>query len=68
MYTNYLIFYGNLWYNLNTDPEHLYILREPPLAIFAQLKPIPFLKEIFWVTKNKCVKSIYILKISLAKE
>ena len=38
MHTNYVIFYGNLSYNLNTDLEH--ISREPPLAAFTQLKPI----------------------------
>ena len=50
MHTNYLIFYGNvLWYGLNTDSEKLNISREPPVATFIQLKPIPFLlsKEIF---------------------
>ena len=43
MHINYEIFYGNLCYDLNTDLEHLYILREPPLAAFTQLKPITFL-------------------------
>ena len=42
MHTNYVIFYGNLCDNLNTDSEP-YILREPPLAAFTQLKPIAFL-------------------------
>ena len=44
--------------------------REPPIAAFTQLKPIPFLlKETTWITKNKCVKSIYIfLESLLAKE
>ena len=56
MHTNYLIFYGNLlWYDLNTDSEKLYISREPPVAIFTQLKPIRFLlsKETFYITKIK---------------
>ena len=47
MHINYAIFYGYLCYDLNIDPEHLYILKEPPLAAFSQLKPIIFLfKEI----------------------
>ena len=43
MHTNYVIFYGYLCYDLNIDSEHLYILKEPPLAAFSQLKPIIFL-------------------------
>ena len=46
MCTIYVIFYGNPFYNLNTDSEHLHILREPPLASFTQLKPINFLLRI----------------------
>ena len=46
MYTNYLIFYDNLlWYELNTDSEKLYISREPTVATFTQLKPIPSSKS-----------------------
>ena len=52
MHTNNLIFYGNLCYVLNTDSEHLNVLREPILAAFTQLKPVPFLLRI---TKNKYV-------------
>ena len=45
MHTNYVILYDNLCYDWNTDSGHLYIyiLREPPLALFIQLKPITFL-------------------------
>ena len=43
MHTSYLIFYGYLCYDLNTDSEHLHILREPPLAAFTHLKHITFL-------------------------
>ena len=43
MHTDYVIFYGYLCYDLNTDSEHLYILRQPPLGAFTQLKPITFL-------------------------
>ena len=47
----------------------LYISREAPFAAFTQLKPIPLLlKEITWITKNKCVKSMYIFRISLTRE
>ena len=57
MHTNYLIFYGNLWYNLNRDSEYLYALREPPLAAFAQLKPIPFLlRKYFGSLKTNVLK------------
>ena len=43
MHTNYVIFHSNLCYDLNTDPGVLYISREPPLAAFTQLKPIPLI-------------------------
>ena len=46
MHSNYVIFNGNLRYDLNTDSEHIYILREPALATFTQLKPITFLLRI----------------------
>ena len=69
MLTNYMIFYGNnLCSLLNTDSEHLYILREPPLAAFTQLKPSPFLIKRTWISKNKCVKSIFVFRIFLARE
>ena len=42
MHTNCLVFYGNLCYGLNTDSEHLYVLKEQPAA-FTQLKSITFL-------------------------
>ena len=42
MYTNYVIFYGNLCYILNTDSEHLCILSELPLAI-TRLKHAAFI-------------------------
>ena len=55
------MFYGNLCYDVNTDPEHITYFKRALLAVFTQLKPIPFLlKEITWITKNKCVKSIYV--------
>ena len=69
MHSNFVIFYGNLCYDMNTDPEHIIYFKRTLLAAFTQLKPIPFLlKEITWITKNKCVKSIYIFRISLARE
>ena len=69
MHFNYVILHGNLCYDVNTDPEHIIYFKRTLLAAFTQLKPIPFLlKEITWITKNKCVKSIYIFRISLARE
>ena len=69
MHSNYVIFYGNLCYDVNIDPEPIIYFKKTLLAAFTQLKPIPFLlKEITWITKNKCVKSIYIFRTSLARE
>ena len=62
MHTNYLIFNGNLWYDLNTDSEHLYISREPTLATFAQLKPIPFLLRKYSESLKINVLKVYIFK------
>ena len=63
MHINYLIFYGNLWYNLNIDSEHLYILREPPLATFTQLKFIPFLLRKYFGSLYINVLKVYIIYI-----
>ena len=60
MHTNYLIFYGNIWYNLNTDSEKLYISREPPVATFAQLKPIPFYLRQYFGSLKPMVLKVYI--------
>ena len=58
MLTNYLIFYSNLlWYDLNTDSEKLNISKEPSVATFTQLKPIPFLlKKYFRLLRSNKLK------------
>ena len=64
MHTNYLIFYGNLlWYDMNTDSEKLYISRQPPVATFTQLEPIPFLlRKYFRSLKSNKLKVYIFLK------
>ena len=64
-----MTFYDNLCYDLNTDSEHLYILREPPLAAFTQLKPIVFQGDNLVHSKQMCSQYKYaIFKIFLARE
>ena len=66
-----MIFHGNQCYDLNTDSEHLYFIREPPLTAFTQLKPTTLLlRKIAWITKNKRVDNINIpfVRIFLDRE
>ena len=56
MYTSNMIFYSNLCQRTSACCFHS-----------VESYSLPF-KKITWITKNKCVKSIYIFKISIARE